>query len=368
VTAGRWLASYSPRSGVEILLSAERLIAIRGSRSRFTWVCFPVEQSGKPVGAPTGAHARSVTHMPFLLLVLIAVVVAVCTALIAMRVPDVTGLTSVPTATTAHAVGHAVARRPGLRAIVSARLDPVSLTGLALTIALAIVIAGGLLLGVLAYLIRANAGLGRIDDSVARWGDEHATALSTRGLTAITHLGATELVIALGVVLLVVETKRTRNWWIGPFLVLVIGGAHLLTVTIKDLVDRVRPELDPIAATLGPSFPSGHSSTAAAFYAAASLLLGRRRVRRSRALLTGAAVGIAVAVAGSRVLLDVHWLTDVVAGLALGWAWFALCGIAFGGRVLRFGAAAETVERVATRHTLPEERSDHAAGTRPRAP
>ena len=37
-------------------------------------------------------------------------------------------------------------------------------------------------------------------------------------------------------------------------------------------------------------------------------------------------------------LLDVHWLTDVIGGLALGWAWFALCAIAFGGRLLRFGA------------------------------
>ena len=48
-----------------------------------------------------------------------------------------------------------------------------------------------------------------------------------------------------------------------------------------------------------------------------------------------------MAIAATRVLLDVHWLSDVVAGLALGWAWFAVCAIAFGGRLLRFGAAAE---------------------------
>jgi undecaprenyl-diphosphatase len=41
------------------------------------------------------------------------------------------------------------------------------------------------------------------------------------------------------------------------------------------------------------------------------------------------------------VLLDVHWVSDVIAGLFLGWAWFALCAIAFGGRLLRFGATAE---------------------------
>jgi undecaprenyl-diphosphatase len=64
-------------------------------------------------------------------------------------------------------------------------------------------------------------------------------------------------------------------------------------------------------------------------------------------VLTGLAVGLAVGVAASRVLLDVHWLSDVIAGLALGWAWFAVCAIAFGGRILRFGAAAEAAARVA---------------------
>jgi undecaprenyl-diphosphatase len=54
-------------------------------------------------------------------------------------------------------------------------------------------------------------------------------------------------------------------------------------------------------------------------------------------------VGLAVAVGATRVLLGVHWLSDVIAGLALGWAWFAVCAIAFGGRLLRFGATAEAV-------------------------
>ena len=42
----------------------------------------------------------------------------------------------------------------------------------------------------------------------------------------------------------------------------------------------------------------------------------------------------AVVVAASRALLGVHWLTDVIAGLALGWGWFLLCALAFGGREL----------------------------------
>ena len=92
------------------------------------------------------------------------------------------------------------------------------------------------------------------------------------------------MVLALCLVLAVVETMRTRSIWIIPFIIAVVGGEELLTNTIKQLADRIRPAFNPAAATLGPSFPSGHSATAAAFYAAAALLLSRQRLRPTRAV------------------------------------------------------------------------------------
>ena len=175
--------------------------------------------------------------------------------------------------------------------------------------------------------------------------------MSMHVLNDITQLGSIDIVIVLCVVLAVAETIRERSVWVTAFIVAVVGGEEILTTTVKQLADRVRPTFNPAAATLGPSFPSGHSATAAAFYAAAALLLGRWRSQPTRAVLAGLAVGIAIAVAASRVLLDVHWLSDVIAGLALGWAWFAICGIAFGGRILRFGAAADQVARTAEAKT-----------------
>jgi undecaprenyl-diphosphatase len=227
------------------------------------------------------------------------------------------------------------------------RLDPGAATGLALTLALGALVLGGVVLGVLALVIRSDPDAIGLDASAAKWGDAHATAFTDDVIGALTHVGQPGTIVALAVVLAVIETARTRSPWIVPFLLVVVAGNGLITTTIKHVADRVRPEFNPIAETLGPSFPSGHSSWSAAFFAAAALVLARHRGRRAREVLAGAAAGIAVAIATTRVLLDVHWLSDVVAGLALGWAWFAACAIAFGGRLLRFGATAEAARDAA---------------------
>lgn len=298
--------------------------------------------------------------MPLFLLLALALTVGLTAGLTAWRYPRIAETDAAPASDTARKVGEAIGRHRSLRAVMHARLDPAVATGLALTLALVFAIGGGLLLAVLAYLVRANSHLVGIDTSVAKWAHRHASGMSMHILNVITQLGGIYSIIVLCVVLAVAETIRERSAWVAPFIVAVMGGEEILTATVKHLADRVRPTFNPAAATLGPSFPSGHSATAAAFYAAAALLLGRWRGRSTRAVLTGLAAGIAVAVAASRVLLDVHWLTDVIAGLALGWAWFAVCAIAFGGRILRFGAAAETAARVADATAAVEAGSESA--------
>jgi undecaprenyl-diphosphatase len=211
--------------------------------------------------------------------------------------------------------------------------QPEAVTGLTLTFALPLAIAAGLLFAAVTYLVRTNAHLLGIDRGAADWGSEHASSLSTHGLNVVTHLGSVYTVVLLAAVVAVDELRAGRRWWGWLFLTAVIVGEEAIVGSVKLLVERVRPTLNPAAATLGPSFPSGHSANAAAFYAAAALLLGRGRSRPTRAGLAGAAVGIAVAVAASRVLLDLHWLTDVIAGLAVGWGWFAVCELTFGRRV-----------------------------------
>jgi len=229
-----------------------------------------------------------------------------------------------------------------------AHLRPESLRGAALLLALGVIVLGGLALAVLTFVVRdADGGLG-VDNRVGEWGQRHATEFTDAVLEAITFLGDPTTVVVMAVVLAVAETLRTRSRWVAPYVFVVVAGNGLITTTIKHLADRVRPELNPIAETLGPSFPSGHSSWAAAFFACAALLLGRGRSRRVRITLAGVGAGVAVAVAATRVLLGVHWLSDVVAGLALGWAWFAAATIAFGRAAApRRAQAAARVEHAA---------------------
>ena len=291
--------------------------------------------------------------MPLLFLFITSLVAGAAGALVAFRFPRTAARVELPSDVVAAAEAAARQNPGAARRWLHARRDPASATGLALSAALLLTTAGGFVLALLAYLIRSNDLLLDADAAVARWGHDHATRRSTSGLHAITHLGGVPLIAVLVALLVIAELRRIRSREIVPFLAVVILANYAVTTVIKDLAGRARPTFNPFAASLGPSFPSGHSSTAAAFYAAAALILGRRRSQPARALLAGAAIALAGAVAATRVLLDDHWLSDVIGGLALGWTVFAICAIAFGGRLFRFGATAEAASEQVRRHGRP---------------
>src|SRR5262249_39242541 len=89
---------------------------------------------------------------------------------------------------------------------------------------------------------------------------------------------------------------------------------------------------------------------AAACWAAIALVVARKWPRPRRRAAAAVVLVITLAVASSRVLLGVHWLTDVIAGAIFGWTWFVLVTVLFGGRILRFG---EPAERIAEQQLTP---------------
>jgi undecaprenyl-diphosphatase len=138
----------------------------------------------------------------------------------------------------------------------------------------------------------------------------------------VTGLGdATLLFLATGVGagLLLVR----REWRAAALLLGITLSGRLLVGLQKDWTARIRPDaqghLVPVE-TL--AFPSGHAANATLVWLALALLLPRRRVGRSLAIW--AAVWGALAVGLSRVMLGVHWPSDVIGGWAFGLFWTLL--------------------------------------------
>jgi undecaprenyl-diphosphatase len=195
--------------------------------------------------------------------------------------------------------------------------------------------------GLFAWMIRRDIGFVNVDLSVERWAEAHATAFSDGVLEGITRLGDTNTIVVVGLAIAAYGVWRWRKPAVLVFVLSVVLGQILISNTIKVVIDRARPELRPRADFTGTSFPSGHTTAASATYLAVALVLAIGTSPKARAVLAGVAVAIGVAVGCTRVLLGVHWFSDVLAGLAIGWAWFGLCAVAVGGRLLRFGAPAK---------------------------
>ena len=116
-------------------------------------------------------------------------------------------------------------RHPWLLRLVRDRLDPATATGLALTLALGLVIVGGMLIGALAYLVRSSDRLVDTDSFGRSVGRRQRDDWSTEALQLVTELGGTPfVVVALRSSSRSSSTGASRNRWMPVFLVTVVAG------------------------------------------------------------------------------------------------------------------------------------------------
>lgn len=119
-------------------------------------------------------------------------------------------------------------------------------------------------------------------------------------------------------------------------LVLTLSGRFLVDLQ-KHWTDRIRPEEhEHVVAVQSLAFPSGHAANSTMVYLALALLLVRGR---ARAPAIWAAVWLALLIGASRILLGVHWPSDVIGGWAFGLFWTFLL-FALSGRALDDGTPA----------------------------
>ncbi len=144
-----------------------------------------------------------------------------------------------------------------------------------------------------------------------------------RDFTALGGIGVLASVSLAVVGYLLLENKHR----IALLVLLSVGGGIILSLLLKEIFGRPRPELVPHGSyVFTSSFPSGHSMMSAVTYLTLAALLARVHKRlRVRLYLLLLATLLTVVVGISRIYTGVHWPTDVVAGWTAGAFWALLC-------------------------------------------
>lgn len=141
----------------------------------------------------------------------------------------------------------------------------------------------------------------------------------------VTALGSFSVlgILVIGVVLHLLLTGSRRTSLL--IAISVIGGTTI-SMVLKALFDRPRPDFTGAVDVFTASFPSGHATASAVVYLTIGVLLAQRASTwPARTLYLLGAIILVAAIGLSRIYLGVHFPTDILAGWALGAAWALIC-------------------------------------------
>ena len=193
----------------------------------------------------------------------------------------------------------------------------------------AALVAGAALFAGIAEELGDGERAGQLDQVFSDAVRDHTADWALQAFAWITRLGNTVTLSALCVVVAAVLLLRGRRW-LALGWVLAVSGNALLNTTLKAVFARTRPLHEGgLIQAEGWSFPSGHSSGAVVVYGMLAYVLLRSLppalAWRASLPLVLLAAATAFSVGCSRIFLQVHFATDVLAGFASGTAWLAIC-------------------------------------------
>jgi len=211
----------------------------------------------------------------------------------------------------------------GVPEVVAERVAPAGRYGLRVVLLIAAFVLVTVPFSILAFEVLAKGPITRMDSSVANWmnGWVHGRPWLVSTLQVVSDFG-----VPLWLAVIVTAGSLYALWRgrlrLAVFLVVTVVGGGLVDTFVKVLVNRPRPVVDhPIDTAFGKSFPSGHAMSSTLTYGALLFVFLPVLPRRWRHLAIAGALAIVLAVGSSRLLLGVHFVSDVLGGYILGLAW-----------------------------------------------
>ena len=156
-----------------------------------------------------------------------------------------------------------------------------------------------------------------LDLHIQAWAFSVQSPLAVSFFTLITYLGSS-LAFPILTLIISIYLVSKQKWYEALFLNISLFSAWWLMILLKNLFERSRPAGEALTIASGYSLPSGHAMVSMAFYGYLAVLLFRQK---DSPLTRWGAVGLfllVVMIGFSRIYLNVHYLSDVLAGLVFG--------------------------------------------------
>ena len=197
--------------------------------------------------------------------------------------------------------------------------------GVFITAGALLAIAGTWAFAALAVHVRKGATQA-FDNAVMHWMGAHQQAWLKIPMAQLTTLG-TATVVMMVVVVAALFLWLTKHKHSAALLVVTTTVGIVINGMLKDVFHRTRPEIFPWGTdAFTSSFPSGHAMSAAVVYGTVAYLAARlQRSHLARAITIGVAFVLIVLISLSRIYLGVHYPSDTLAGVTIGFAWAAFC-------------------------------------------
>ncbi|MFL6562613.1 MAG: phosphatase PAP2 family protein [Bacillus sp. (in: firmicutes)] len=118
---------------------------------------------------------------------------------------------------------------------------------------------------------------------------------------------------------------KKRNYLGAAVLALSVGIGNEVSKILKDYFQRPRPDLEHLVDVKSYSFPSGHAMVGLiVYFMIAYLLMEEAKSRVGKVTIAVITAILLLLIGASRIILHVHYPTDVIGGYALGYIWVVI--------------------------------------------